>query len=84
LARSGKDGKKFEKKLSELEEIVAKLESGETPLEESLVLFEKGTSILKELTGILEEAERKVEVLTRDMAGALVSEPFEGEEEPDA
>ena len=80
MARSGKDGKKFEEKLSELEEIVAKLESGETPLEESLVLFEKGTNILKELTGILEKAERKVEVLTRDMSGALKSEPFEGDE----
>ena len=77
MAGSGKDGRKFEKKLPDLEEIVAKLESGETPLEESLVLFEKGTGILKELTGILEEAERKVEVLTRDISGSLVAEPFE-------
>ena len=77
MAGSGKDGRKFEKKLTDLEEIVAKLESGETPLEESLVLFEKGTGILKELTGILEEAERKVEVLTRDISGSLVAEPFE-------
>ena len=77
MAGSGKDGRKFEKKLTDLEEIVAKLESGETPLEESLVLFEKGTGILKELTGILEEAERKVEVLTRDISGSLLTEPFE-------
>ena len=81
MAGSGKDGKKFEKKLTDLEEIVAKLESCETPLEESLLLFEKGTDILKELTGILEEAERKVEVLTRDMSGSLQTEPFEEEED---
>ena len=81
MAKSDKDGKKFEKKLIDLEEIVSMLESGDTPLEESLLLFEKGTNILKELTGILEEAERKVEVLTRDMSGTLGAEPFEGEGE---
>ena len=74
---SGKDDKKFEKRLTDLEEIVAKLESGETPLEDSLVLFEEGTNILKKLTHTLEEAERKVEVLTRDMSGSLVTDPFE-------
>ena len=81
MVSSGKDGKKFENKLTDLEEIVAKLESGETPLEDSLVLFEEGTNILKKLTHILEEAERKVEVLTRDMSGSLVTEPFEEEED---
>lgn len=81
MVTKGRDGKKFEKKLMDLEEIVSKLESGETPLEESLAFFEKGTSLLKELTGILEEAERKVEVLTRDMSGSLVTEPFEEEED---
>jgi exodeoxyribonuclease VII small subunit len=81
LVSSGKDDKKFEKRLTDLEEIVAKLESGETPLEDSLVLFEEGTNILKKLTHILEEAERKVEVLTRDMSGSLVTEPFEEEED---
>ncbi len=81
MVSSGKDDKKFEKRLTDLEEIVAKLESGETPLEDSLVLFEEGTNILKKLTHILEEAERKVEVLTRDMSGSLVTEPFEEEED---
>ena len=77
MARLSKDGKNFEKRLTDLEEIVSKLESGEIPLEESLVQFEKGTDILKELTRILEEAERKVEILTRDMSGSLMIEPFE-------
>jgi exodeoxyribonuclease VII small subunit len=81
LAKVGKDGKKFEKKLKDLEEIVSKLEAGETPLEESLLLFEKGTDILKELTHILEKAERKVEVLTRDMSGSFVTEPFDEEKD---
>ena len=81
MVSSGKDDKRFEKRLADLEAIVAKLESGETPLEDSLVLFEEGTNILKKLTHILEEAERKVEVLTRDMSGSLVTEPFEEKED---
>lgn len=81
LAGSGKEGRKFEKKLADLEEIVSRLESGETPLEDSLALFEKGTNILKELTRILEEAERKVEVLTKDMAGTLLTQTIEEEED---
>ena len=81
MAKKAKEGKKFESKLNDLEEIVAKLESGDTPLEESLLLFEKGTGLLKELTGILEEAERKVEILTRDVSGDLHATPFEEEQE---
>jgi exodeoxyribonuclease VII small subunit len=77
LTKPGKEGKKFEKKLSDLETIVSKLEAGDTPLEESLALFEKGTVLLKELTGILEEAERKVEILSEDASGVVGTEPFE-------
>jgi exodeoxyribonuclease VII small subunit len=78
-----KEGKQFEKKLLDLEEIVASLESGDTALEDSLSLFEKGTKLLKDLTGILEEAERKVQVLTKDASGELVEEPFAENENDD-
>ena len=80
MASKSKEGKQFEKKLLDLEEIVAGLESGDTSLEDSLSLFEKGTKLLKDLTGILEEAERKVQVLTKDASGKLKEEPFTGEE----
>lgn len=82
MASSSKEGKKFEKKLADLEEIVAGLESGDTTLEDSLSLFEKGTRLLKDLTGILEEAERKVQILTKDASGNLAEQPFEEEGEP--
>jgi exodeoxyribonuclease VII small subunit len=81
LASSSKEGKRFEKKLGDLEEIVANLESGDTTLEDSLSLFEKGTKLLKDLTGILEEAERKVELLTRDASGNLGTRPFAGKDD---
>lgn len=67
----------FEKKLSDLEGIVSRLESADTPLEESLALFERGTGLLKELAAILEEAERKVEVLSKDSSGVLHTRLFD-------
>lgn len=53
----------FEKKLTRLEEIVGKMESGNLPLEESLKLFEEGVSHSRECQKLLNEAEEKVKVL---------------------
>ena len=53
----------FEKKLSRLEEIVQKMESGEMPLDESLDLFEEGVKFSRECSRELNEAEQKVKKL---------------------
>lgn len=53
----------FEKSIKELEETVAKLESGDTTLSESLELFEKGIKLAKECNEMLDKAEKKVSVL---------------------
>ncbi len=53
----------FEKSIKELESIVAKLESGDTTLDESLELFEKGIKLSKECNKMLDTAEKKVSVL---------------------
>ena len=53
----------FEKSIKELESIVAKLESGDTTLDESLELFEKGIKPSKECNKMLDTAEKKVSVL---------------------
>ena len=53
----------FEKSIKELEEIVNKLETGETTLSESLELFEKGIKLAKECNKMLDDAEKKVSVL---------------------
>ena len=57
----------------------AKLESGELPLEESLRLFEEGISLSKRAGALLDQAERKVEALTRAADGTLDKVPFEAE-----
>jgi exodeoxyribonuclease VII small subunit len=72
----------FEKALSDLEEVVAKLEKGGTPLNESLALFEKGVKLARFLRGELDKAERKVEILLKDEKGVVRAEDFElGDEE---
>ena len=71
----------FEKALADLEEVVAKLEKGGTPLNESLALFEKGVKLAKFLRAELDKAERKVEILLKDEKGAVRAEDFDlGEE----
>ncbi len=50
----------FEKDLDKLEGIVAKLEDGGLPLEESLSLFEEGQQLLKQCRDKLEKAQVKV------------------------
>ena len=63
-----KTGKKegFEDSLQSLEGIVRELEGGEKGLEESLELFEKGITLAKTLSKQLEDAKKRVEVLTKE------------------
>ena len=56
--------KPFETSLTELEAIVAKLEDGDLPLEQSLELFEKGIKLSRECRSRLTNAERRIEVLS--------------------
>ncbi len=66
--------------MDRLEQIVAQMERGDAPLEESLTLFEEGTKLLKQCTGLLDKAEQKVSLLTRDAQGQNQENPFVGEE----
>ena len=69
----------FEEALSGLEKIVAKLESGETRLEESVRLFEEGMRLSAVCQKRLDEADRKIELLLRKPGGVAT----ETEEERD-
>ena len=71
--------KTFEASLAELEEIVTKLEDGDLPLEASLELFEKGIKLSRECRERLTNAERRIEVLTKD-ANGLRAEPLDVED----
>jgi len=64
----------FEDALRELESLVAKLESGEVPLEESLTAFEKGQRLLRFCEEKLSKAEQLLVRLSRDAEGRLSTE----------
>ncbi|HEY6447009.1 MAG TPA: exodeoxyribonuclease VII small subunit [Acidobacteriaceae bacterium] len=66
----------FEESLKKLEEIVAQLERGDLPLEDSVRLFEDGTRLSSDCRKQLEEAEGKVEVLVKQRDGSMKREPF--------
>ena len=65
----------FEAGLAELESVVKQLESGDLPLDKALELFEKGMQLSDTCRKQLEEAETRVEMLTRRGA-SVVAEPF--------
>lgn len=66
----------FEQSLKNLEAIVAQMERGDIPLEESVKLFEDGTKLAEQCKQQLAEAEGKVEILIKQRNGAMKREPF--------
>ena len=76
--------KDFEAALAELESIVKKLEDGDLALEKSLELYERGVQLSRFCHSKLEEAERRVEILTdrgevKQAPASLGSDPGEGD-----
>jgi exodeoxyribonuclease VII small subunit len=70
--------KSFEESLHALEAIVCDLEDGQIGLTESLAKYEQGVKLLKECYALLQNAERRIELLTRlDSSGAAITEPFD-------
>lgn len=74
---------KFETALTRLEEIVSKLEDGGLELEKSIELFEEGVLTAKGLQKKLDEAEKKIEMLTKDRDGSLTTKPVSDQIEDD-
>ncbi len=60
---------KFENALARLEIIVAELEKGDLPLDDSLKIFEEGIKLSKTCLKMLDDAERKVEIMVQEKDG---------------
>lgn len=56
----------FEASLKELEAVVARMEQGEQPLEESLRDFERGVQLTRQCQSMLNSAQQRVDILTRE------------------
>jgi exodeoxyribonuclease VII small subunit len=65
----------FEGGLQQLETIVKEMEGGDLPLERALELFELGMKLSESCRKQLEEAETRIEILTR-RAGEIQPQPF--------
>ncbi|MGB2065254.1 Exodeoxyribonuclease 7 small subunit [Marinomonas gallaica] len=70
----------FEENLSELETIVAQLESNQLSLEEALKAFEKGVKLSQDCQSVLTQAEQKVQILLETNEGERL-ENFDPEPE---
>lgn len=68
----------FEQALAALEKIVHDLEDGRLGLTESLARYEEGVKLLKQCYLQLEQAQRRVELVTGiDSAGNPITRPFD-------
>lgn len=67
----------FEAGLRELEDIVARLESGDTPLEEAIRLYERGSVLRQRCADRLDAAQARIEAIRTGADGrAAAVEPF--------
>jgi exodeoxyribonuclease VII small subunit len=62
----------FETAYAELETIIAKLESGDLPLEDSVDLFERGRKLTQHCQALLDKAELRVSQLNEDGSLSLL------------
>ena len=72
---------KFEDALARLETIVDELEKGDLPLNDSLKIFEEGIKLSKTCLKILDDSERKVEILVQETGGKKRLQAFSVDEE---
>ena len=70
----------LEKALTDLEELVEELESGDLTLENAMKKFEAGIKLTRSCQAALKEAEQKVEILLKS-AGVEELEEFEVEDD---
>ena len=60
---------KFEEAIKKLEDIAKVLETGELGLDESVAKFEEGMNLSKTCTKMLDEAEKKINILINNEDG---------------
>jgi exodeoxyribonuclease VII small subunit len=70
----------FESAMAELDQLVAKMESGELPLEASVAAYKRGSELVQYCAAQLERVEKQVKVLEGDMLKPFATDD-ENEEE---
>ena len=70
----------FEQSLTDLQDLVERLENGELSLEDSLTAFEQGVRLTRDCQTALAQAEQKVQILM-ERDGALEEAPFDADQQ---
>lgn len=68
---------KFEEALKKLERIVGDLEKGDLSLDEALKKYQEGLGLSRLCSQRLENAKKKIEVLTKNKKGEFELKPFD-------
>jgi len=68
----------FEEAMAELQQLVARMEAGELPLEASVAAYKRGSELVKYCAAQLDKVDSQVKVLEADML-----KPFSAEAEAD-
>ena len=71
----------FEEAMTRLEGEVKKLESGNMTLDESIAAFEEAVKLIRICNEKLENAERRVRILTEAADGSITDVPFDPADE---
>ena len=80
MAKDTSPPRSFEESITQLEQIVTAIESGQIGLEESLAKYEQGMQLVKRCRTILDHAEKRIEQLTQSPNGNLTAIPLENNE----
>ena len=67
----------FDRILERLRQVIRQLETGNLSLEESLAMYEEGVGLAKNGHTLLDDAEKRVELLVRDQRGDLAAVPLD-------
>jgi exodeoxyribonuclease VII small subunit len=60
----------FEEAITGLTDIVGKIEQGQIPLQDSLEQYERGMALIKHCRTVLQNAEQRIEKITKEQEGA--------------
>ncbi len=71
----------FEEAMTKLEGEVRRLEAGNMSLDQSISAFEEAVKLVKVCNEKLENAERRVRILTESADGSITDLPFDADDE---
>jgi len=64
-----KNTQTFESALERIEQIAARMETGELPLDDLIIAYEEGLRLIRFCSERLDDAEKRLETITRDATG---------------